>query len=150
MSGEESPWVRVIKCRYLSFMNGSSSENEWKKWSLRWRDLHSSWWSRVDCLFMGNLSLSIGNGSQVRFWSDPWVESRVSLKVLFSCLYRLPYQKDDLVREVFLSQDDCWILKWQRFPNAVEFHEFADFWNCSCRYKLKMGAMDSWIWSFPR
>lgn len=74
------------------------------------------------------LSFSLGDGLSVKFWIDPWVESRFRLMDRFPSLFELSVQRDESVGGVWNGSSESWVLQWVREFTTNEFLEFVDLW----------------------
>lgn len=108
--------------------------------------IYSLLWSREGCLFKGKLSLCIGDRWSVRFWRDPWVDSKMRLKDRCPSLFRLSSLKQGRASEFFSVSKGYRVFKWENFPNMFEIMEFLDLRSCICMFKLNPDVKNSWKW----
>jgi len=118
------------------------------KVSLWWRDLRKVWRSEEwGGKFEDRLSLEVGNGREVMFWSDNWIDSE-DLKSIFPRLFSLSVNKEAKLCDcgIWGNRSWKWKLRWRRGLFAWEEEQESQLLELISNKMLEMETMDRWVW----
>ncbi|XP_022019589.1 uncharacterized protein LOC110919632 [Helianthus annuus] len=98
--------------------------------------------------FVGMIKGSVGNGTKIRFWIDPWID-HMPLKQRFPSLFRLESDYWCVLADRIETQNDgnlsTW--DWKRYPTTEqEMIEVVECQRLITGTRLSQ-AEDSWVWS---
>jgi len=109
-----------------------------------WRDLRKVWrseeWGRK---FEDRLNLEVGNGREVMFWSDNWIDSE-ALKIGFPRLFSLFVNKEANLCDcgIWGNRTWEWNLRWRRGMFAWEEEQKSQLLEMISTKMLEMETMD--------
>jgi len=82
-----------------------------------WRGIKQIAWTDtpISKAFLENISVKVGNGSRVKFWSDVWA-NRKTLKELFPTLFAISSQQNEIISNMGWFEGELWrwTLSWKR------------------------------------
>jgi len=114
-SEERSFWKDILVSKYGGW-RGLKSQGQIRKESLWWRDLRKVWflegWGND---FEGRGRWEVGDGKEIRFWEDKWLEN-ISLLHKFPRLFSISLDTDCTLSQVgvWINNVWTWKLRWRR------------------------------------
>jgi hypothetical protein len=70
--------------------------------------------------FQSNVGFKVGDGRNIRFWTDSWLGSATPLQLLFPRLYNLSLQQLISLADVYGLTDTSLNISWRRSPRPYE------------------------------
>ena len=125
---DNSLWKKILKSVYEIKGLKASSESFNKVREGTWAHLLSNDTdtSKIRSIIEEGMLVKVGNDNSIRFWHDRWCEVG-SLKRIFSRLYSISLQKNFLISQMGVWQEEMWFwhLIWRRILYDWENDEVA-------------------------
>ncbi|KAL8482942.1 hypothetical protein ACS0TY_025841 [Phlomoides rotata] len=149
LSEKESLVSKVLDSKYGDFLECCERFSVSKKSDPYW----SSWWLSLikfvgtNKWFRDNVSRTIGDGNDTKFWYDKWLGGRC-FKDMFPRLFLIDINKLCSVADRLSMEENGWkyLAKWRRNLFVWEEEQAADLEREVCNVRLKNNLVDDWSW----
>jgi hypothetical protein len=106
---------------------------KWKTPSKPWSQMELTLSPTEMALFRACTSITIGDGTQISFWHDRWLEGKAP-KDIAPALLRFAWRKNHSVAQAL--RDGAWMKGLQRISSTAEVHQFINLWNMVTQVQL--------------
>ncbi len=139
----ESLWRLIIHSKYGSLPGGWTSATIPASYGVGlWKNIRKDW-----AHFARYLRFEVGDGTQIKFWNDPWCEIG-PLKEVFPELYNISRDKEAWVADHLNYQNDVvsWSLNFSRPTQDWELEAISSFMDVLYQSGVKGYGSDKVWW----
>lgn len=149
LNGEKSLWKEVINRIYNYSAITAKLELSVRNPSPIWKEVTLFTKVQVPCyqIFRNSISLKLGDGKSISFWTDTWTGSQ-SLQSIFPRLFLLSEDRTAKIADMGNWTGGTWIwnLKWRRCLLDREFNSLESLREMIANFRPEPGGEDQVCW----